>query len=102
MTEHTPGPWSLQPGDTRVVQAHLASGYTQEVAICPIDLALKENSETANARLIAAAPELLAALELATATLIRLTSINPNKRNSIIGTLDVIRAAIAKAKGGAS
>lgn len=46
---------------------------------------------------VAAAPDLLAALELAEATIIRLTSVNPNKRDSVQGTLDVSRAAIAKA-----
>ena len=49
----------------------------------------------ANARLIAAAPELLAALELAQATIERLSPARPF--DSTQGTRDVIRLAIAKA-----
>ena len=53
-----------------------------------------------NARLIAAAPELLEALELALATLER---VKPDSLpfDSTKGTKDFARAAIAKAKGGA-
>lgn len=47
-------------------------------------------------RLNKAAPEMLEALELAEATIER---VNPKVHNSCGGTLEVIRAAIAKAKG---
>ena len=43
-----------------------------------------------------AAPEMLEALELAQATIER---VNPKVHNSCSGTLDVIRAVIAKAGG---
>lgn len=51
----------------------------------------------ANARLLAAAPDLLEALRLALATIERLKP--PQAFDSTQGTRDVIRAAIAKATG---
>jgi hypothetical protein len=58
-TQHTPGPWHA---DTNV-----AGDYTQVKAhpnkfICEVDGREKEYQNEANARLIAAAPELLEAL----------------------------------------
>jgi len=50
----------------------------------------------ANARLIAAAPELLDALSLAEATILRLAN-TPARLGSVQGTLDVLRAALGKA-----
>ena len=57
MTEHTPGPWHASYGGetitvsaARVVVARLAGGFRPQI-------------REANARLIAAAPELLAALD---------------------------------------
>jgi hypothetical protein len=49
-----------------------------------------------HSRLIAAAPDLLNALEIAVATIQRLERHAPGSQN---GTLDVARAAIAKARG---
>ena len=55
-TQHTPGPWKFESGTIRSVPANywLASMNSFEGAV----------NHEANARLIAAAPELLAALEL--------------------------------------
>ena len=50
-----------------------------------------------NGAILAAAPKLLTALELADATIERLISVDPNKRASVQGTLGVIHRAIAKA-----
>ena len=89
-TKHTPGPWyALSEGVTdaaigyrAIIDAH---GYT----VCnPSPMG------EANARLIAAAPELLRALEFAKNEL----HYHPATRNS--EALEVVRAAIAKATGG--
>lgn len=86
---HTPGPWyvtgSSQDGTM------ICSGI-KSVANWPARPDC--NEATANARLIASAPEMLNALELAQATIARL-----DKHASATGTLDVIAATIKKAKG---
>ena len=65
MTKHTPGPWSThrEGFSTVYVEARLRQGVIQEVAACGPTEAGQEQQE-ANARLIAAAPELLDALEM--------------------------------------
>lgn len=62
--EHTPGPWfTKREGFSTVwVEARLRAGVIQEVAACGPTEAGQEQQE-ANARLIAAAPELLAVVE---------------------------------------
>ena len=80
-TRHTPGPWRWEPSHHSVVQPN-----GDNVLVGP--------SYKANARLIAAAPDLLEAAELARATVERL-----NRHGSANGTLDVLSAAIAKATG---
>ena len=71
-TKHTPGPWQTKRSDSKsavnIVGSHLGSKY--KIARCPItgwgdnpETQRRENEEVeANARLIAAAPELLEAL----------------------------------------
>ena len=65
-TQHTPGPWfSHRAGFSTVyVEARIGGGWLQEVAACGPTEAGQEQQE-ANARLIAAAPELLEVLLLA-------------------------------------
>ncbi len=64
MTEHTPGPWEIDPRAANHVIADKRS-------ICSLgfhDTSLPDGGQaenSANARLIAAAPDLLAALEIA-------------------------------------
>lgn len=86
MNKHTPGPWKTHlTDDTLVVDgnglviAHMGGLYLGD-----------DSPMEANARLIAAAPDLLAALEVIAADS-RWTSGEP--------TLMQARAAIAKAKG---
>ena len=55
-TTHTPGPWGLRHSGKTVVSLPHTSPEAREVIACSIE-------NTANARLIAAAPELLQALE---------------------------------------
>ena len=62
MSEHTPGPWFApeRTHGTIYVEARLRGTLLQEVAACgPTE---HHSQQAANARLIAAAPELLAAL----------------------------------------
>ena len=62
MSTHTPGPWSLgRLSGERVVMADGESGLIR-VADCRDPDEHAEGTERANARLIAAAPDLLAAL----------------------------------------
>ena len=62
--KHTPGPWwtKREGFSTVYVEARIEGGWIQEVAACGPTEAGQEQQE-ANARLIAAAPELLEALK---------------------------------------
>jgi hypothetical protein len=94
---HTPGPWTAVKarieiagkrgfrGNYRVADAY----FSAELADTP-----RHEEACANARLIAAAPELVAALER---TLSYLTSY----RGGAMGCYEQARAALAKAKGAA-
>ena len=102
MTEHTPGPW-------RTVQE--ADYEPPEMSVCMIvENAVPDRDETAihiafafgcteqaqaDARLIAAAPELLAACE----TAIHALRLSESCQDEINDATDLIRAAIAKARG---
>lgn len=96
--QHTPGPWRTsakfepyQPAPT------VYSEKGQQIAVCrDAGCVCFTAQDVANARLIAAAPELLDALELALVTLVRVKP--PKPHDSTQGTRDVINAAIAKAK----
>lgn len=63
-TKHTPGPWftKREGFSTVYIEARIGGGMLQEVAACGPTEAGQEQQE-ANARLIAAAPELLEALQ---------------------------------------
>ena len=92
---HTPGPWDVEPKGSR----HFVDG-ADGLTVAYLDRAgVRERSEIeANARLIAAAPELLEALEAVLPDLEHYVATHgpgPDKR------LAAARAAIAKAKGGA-
>lgn len=88
-TKHTPGPW-VESGEFILGADH--------TTICQ---ARDEDAWEANAQLIAAAPELLAALEG-----LMEHFIGDRSSRNVVGAAglacDVARAAIAKAKGGAS
>ena len=80
-TKHTPGPWVIGKRDHDVVMVDTASG----TAIC--DVYGESDDRPANARLIAAAPDLLAALKGVIAVA---------DRNTV--EFDAARAALAKAQ----
>ena len=106
---HTPGPWTPSPSFDRVERrvqhgddAPLVWGIASGINSAHPDY-MPRAEQIANARLIAAAPELLAALEKALesiegqAELLR----HCGAAYGIGATLAQARAAIAKAKGGA-
>lgn len=103
-TQHTPGPWTIQAtsqtikilGATEPSPNGSASGL---VATTSWNASKQGPSsrQLANAKLIAAAPDLLNALELAMATLERVKPSRPC--DSTQGTRDVCNVAISKARG---
>jgi hypothetical protein len=96
--DHTPGPWTLGKRETGG-QWIDAEGETR-----PIALAFRNfptETDDANARLIAAAPNLLAALEAIVRQAEPLYAAIPDSpaTHSAHVLMDEARAAIAKAKG---
>ena len=90
---HTSGPWLVT--DTRI-SGRLAIGWA-EGTVAYVALPDSDDTELADASLIAAAPELLEAAE-------RALNFIANTENEIGDTLesgDLLRAAIAKARGAA-
>jgi len=93
--QHTPGPWTLEKEHLPIV-VNGANGYTVAHGCGnPASQYWERNSEAAaNARLIAAAPELLAALRNIESVLARMT-----EQNAAMNPFPLAeaRAAIAKA-----
>lgn len=100
MTHHTPGPWKLVPKFHASVESstgrHVANcgGYTTNM-----DQGEHMNENEANARLIAAAPDLLEALE---ALLETAKEDRPYAHTDTGSEVFKAQAAIAKATGNAS
>lgn len=124
MSSHTPGPWTVgeiehhaDAGSTVEINAPDPGsfyGYWQGMCVVngrvppdavqgsTVDAMLNELN--ANARLIAAAPDLLTALDVA-ATALVLARDEDNTRDGVVAleatrALTVVHAAIAKARGG--
>lgn len=98
-SKHTPGPWftKREGFSTVYVEARLRGSTIQEVAACGPTEAGSEQQE-ANARLIAAAPDLLEALILLEREMVEsgnASSVDYGWKPAIEKT----RAAIAKAMG---
>lgn len=90
MSAHTPGPWS---GKTVIAM-------TVALEECGVSLGFGSNrteEAVANARLIAAAPELLEALKLCASVCAGETS----DKNGLISALEAARSAMKKATGAA-
>mgnify|MGYP006357519355 CR=1 FL=1 len=95
MSKHTPGPWAISP--TSRPETEFSVADTSGMIICRFDrwICDAEPEQDANARLIAAAPELLAALQALTEWGCTYTS--PLKPNSPHDLLIAARDAISKA-----
>ena len=88
ISKHTPGPWSIWPDTNSRLQVGPSTNYSvAEMCITPLD------GQEANARLIAAAPDLLSALNA------MLTHMGMDEDEWNKPTFDQARAAIAKANG---
>ena len=94
MSRHTPGPWEINERHGGVIYIE---GVGNTVAICHDDGFDIDHAEAeANARLIAAAPQVLEALELADELIDQLIIDNTD---NYVEERAKIRAAIAAAKG---
>lgn len=96
MNKHTPGPWNRIKGDRNV--------YSASGTVCKTPAILGGGSAAtnweANARLIAAAPDLLEALEDALSDYdawMKDADVTPNE--SLLAWTNKARAAIARARG---
>jgi hypothetical protein len=95
-SKHTPGPWLVcddgEPNEPMLKVVGRTARH--EIALCCTD-AVPQDEETANARLIAAAPAMLEALNLARIELGAWLQVGAGP--STKRTFDVVRAAIALA-----
>ena len=96
--QHTPAPWQYHLGRGKNPRFHIQTLSGYQIASTPeISLAKVESTEQeANARLIAAAPELLAALKIALSDIEDFYQGSPAK-DEFCGTEKLICAAITKA-----
>ena len=103
MTQHTPGPWSQYTGQPRDIGIEYAKGAVVSAnRLTAVAYAETRDECNANARLIAAAPDLLLHLERVTAWLTTLggdKSLDPEIAGLCDDYADEARAATAKAKG---
>jgi hypothetical protein len=106
MSKHTPGPWKAQLREFPEGQWFL-EGQWEVVSMCEPERLIAEaaphidsDSEEANARLIAAAPDLLEALISATRCLAWHVDEHGRSHEMDEVAMERARAAIAKAKGG--
>jgi hypothetical protein len=92
MTRHTPGPWRVFDvlTDVEIVTDRKDALETESI----VQFKGQRNAK-ANARIMAAAPEMLAALELCEDVLAKLARLDDGTPS--ISALDAARAALAKA-----
>lgn len=99
MIQHTPGPWSMDATGYSPLSRLIRGPNDQIIGT----VANRTGEGVANARLIAAAPELLEALEqalpwVATAVAFR-SDVHPEARENNKKAVEKIKAAIEKATG---
>lgn len=94
--KHTPGPWIVRESSQGYIDIVAKRNHIGLANVARV-LLPREPQDAANAHLIAAAPEMLAALKLA------LEQIEPTPKPKLIHTpgfaLRMIREAVAKAEG---
>ena len=102
---HTPSPWVVCHSEKPTFISHTTGVYRQPdsddervIALCDQDLLLSSDEQLANARLIAAAPELLEALEELD-RLLDYTKSGAFSHDDRAECLGLARAAITKARG---
>lgn len=99
MSKHTPGPWIIIDDSRCFKEIKITTEGREKdsvVSICEMDLHFRGiigDEQNANARLIAAAPELLKALEM-------IANMDSMSYHSLESAKITARAAIAKATGG--
>jgi len=94
MADHTPGPWAVHPVKAQIDAFPAGAVVPVCSLLWPTELRSEDETE-ANAYLIAAAPDLLAALKLILASH---DASCKGERCAIVG-IDLARAALAKAEG---
>lgn len=112
MSKHTPGPWNVDPdcwGDIQADGAEIATVFDSDDFGCEYlisgSITASEDEAKANARLIAAAPDLLAALSHLFDCLPvgdkgrRMFPTSTLHAADLNRALDIARAAISKAEG---
>ena len=102
---HTPAPWLIEWNAAQSGEGHYITDSKDMGELSRIAMVLfhdDEDGETrANARLIAAAPQLLEALQTTAANLRSWKAANGGGIKTFDSWLEVVEEAIAKAKGGA-
>lgn len=101
--QHTPGPWKAESAKDYASGRHDDKRWTVHANGMPLIAIVDQyrGQAQANARLIASAPELLAALERVAEDLEYFASEVPPSKDECGAMAKAARAAIAKAKGGA-
>jgi hypothetical protein len=90
-TNHTPGPWIAQLNQVGADYVHI--GTEGPDGVCEVQWNGSDENQEANARLIAAAPDLLETLE-------KIASSDGSLHGTCVRDLkEIARAAINKAKG---
>ena len=99
MSKHTPGPW-VSIESVLFDRPEICDEKDRRVAVCLSYYPMHEDTRTANARLIAAAPDMLEALEdlVEWADAVKGRA-GVRMSDPHTGSIDTAKRAIAKAKG---
>lgn len=92
---HTAGPWVNDQGDITGIEKDPANGCVGPVDVAHVYMRTVAGRSEANARLIAAAPDLLEALKSCAAVCAGETM----SKQGLVNALEKARAAITKAQG---